>query len=325
MNITRIIIASLLLLVALSGVSKAQDPTFSSSVTGTAFDFIHADDPSVFVKHGYLEKKRVEMPDKRDRGGELLALAHVFWAEYADGQVHRVAVDAAFETKEEAERQMIQYAHRIGQLPELLRKGVRRVVVHAGGEDTTAFSDSSGLIVLYAGNAARRIETNDLEETLFHEAVHATWDIYIARSHTWRAAQEADPTFVTDYARDNPDQEDLAETALFSFALVHHPDRLPPADTRDVVARVPARLALLEKIWRGEMTIRDVQDQDFVYEAEAAAKKEAAAKAEADDATEDGRIAWLLEIIASLLVALLIAKVGLIVFLVRWRRSQARG
>lgn len=46
-----------------------------------------------------------------------------------------------------------------------------------------------------------------------------------------------------------------------------------------------------------------------------------APKASRDD---EGQVAWILQIIAALLLALLIAKVGLIVFLVRWRRSQSR-
>ena len=108
--------------------------------------------------------------------------------------------------------------------------------MHGGDTDATAFSDR-GLIVVYAANATRRISTHDLEETIFHESVHATWDAAHADSAGWRAAQEADGGFVTDYARKNPDGEDLAESALFAYTLAHHPERIPEPDA----SRSPAR------------------------------------------------------------------------------------
>ena len=61
----------------------------------------------------------------------------------------------------------------------------------------------------------------------------------------WRAAQAADGGFLTDYAAESPEREDLAETALFAFAILHHPDRFPPADTADTMRAVPNRIAYI--------------------------------------------------------------------------------
>ena len=77
----------------------------------------------------------------------------------------------------------------------------------------------------------------------FHEAVHASWDRDHAAAPDWLAAQQADGGFLTGYAEAAPEVEDLAETALFAFAILHHPKRFPPVDTADTRAAVPHRIA----------------------------------------------------------------------------------
>jgi hypothetical protein len=117
------------------------------------------------------------------------------------------------------------------------------VVVHKGGEDATAFSDD-GLIVLYSANASKRIGTHDLEETIFHEAVHASWDKPHRESKGWLDAQKRDGRFVTEYARKNAG-EDLAESALFAFTLLHHPERIPEKEAARIKGAIPARIAFV--------------------------------------------------------------------------------
>jgi len=124
---------------------------------------------------------------------------------------------------------------------------LRRLVVHRGGEDATAFSDV-GLIVVYSDNATKRIGTHDLEETIFHESVHAAWDKAHRSSAAWRDAQKNDGRFVTDYGRKNPDNEDLAESALFAFALIHHPERIPKKEAEKIRKAIPARIAFVETL-----------------------------------------------------------------------------
>ena len=217
------------------------DPLYASSVVGTDFDVITADDPSAFESLRFVERGRAEMPDKRDGEGGLFGEAFTFEAAFSDGTRVRLYVDAAFETREAAEAEAARYTGPLGRLPNVLRRGVDRVVVHRGGPDTTAFSDE-GLIVVYSGNATKRIATHDLEETIFHEAVHAAWDATHAGSDGWKRAQMSDATFLTKYARSKPAREDLAESALFAFALTRHPDRIPEPHRTRVAAAIPARI-----------------------------------------------------------------------------------
>lgn len=219
---------------------------YSTSVVGTDFDFITDSDPSCFDKLTFVERGQQEMPDKTGDAG-LFQDAFSFQATYTDSTKVRINIDATFGSKEAAEKDALRYATRLGKLPTALRKGVKRIVVHEGNENTTAFSDQ-GLIVLYSGNATKRISTHDLEETLFHESVHAAWDQKYAKSPEWKKAQAADNTFVTNYAKKKPELEDLAESALFAYVLTHHPKRIPQADRIKIVKAIPARIDFVAQL-----------------------------------------------------------------------------
>jgi hypothetical protein len=232
----------------LASAFQADDkPLYKSSVVGTDFDFIHESDPDTFVDLTSRGRGEAEMPDKTDNSAPLRKPAFLFVSTYRDGTSVDMAVDLRFETEEQARKEALRYTPRLGKLPTALRRGVKRMVIHKGGENATAFSDA-GLIVVYSDNATKRIGTHDLEETVFHEAVHAAWDKEHAGSPAWLAAQKQDVRFVTDYARKNPNGEDLAESALFAYALLHHPERIPKEDAARIRRAIPARIAFVETL-----------------------------------------------------------------------------
>ena len=185
------------------------------------------------------------VPDSRTappaRAGAFLFVAH-----FNDGT--RVAGDRR-RLQDPGQRPPggLRYTPRLGKLPTALRRGVERVVIHKGGENVTAFSDV-GLIVLYSDNATKRIGTHDLEETVFHESVHAAWDKTHAKSAEWQDAQKKDGGYITDYARKDPQGEDLAESALFAYTLLHHPDRIPKEEAARIARIIPNRIAFVEKL-----------------------------------------------------------------------------
>jgi hypothetical protein len=222
-------------------------PLYKSSVVGTDFDFIHESDPDTFVDLRSVGQGKAEMPDKTDKAAALHKPAFLFVSRYRDGTSIDIAVDGRFETEDQSRKEALRYTPRLGKLPTVLRRGVNRVVIHKGGEDATAFSDA-GLIVLYSDNATKRIGTRDLEETIFHESVHAAWDKEHGVSPGWLAAQKQDGRFVTEYARKNPKGEDLAESALFAYALLHHPERIPKEDAARIRGAIPTRIAFVETL-----------------------------------------------------------------------------
>ena len=91
-------------------------------------------------------------------------------------------------------------AEAIGKLPTLMQATLDLVVIH--WDDETAFGESEGhFFVLYSVNIRTRIRNHDLEETVFHESVHATLGSEYARSKEWLQVQKADGDFITKYAK----------------------------------------------------------------------------------------------------------------------------
>jgi hypothetical protein len=239
--------ALLLLLLAFTPAPAGDGPLYRSSVVGTDFDFITESDPDAFARLEDKGRGPAEMPDKSDRSAPLVQQAFLFVAHFNDGTRVSLAIDADFKSHVSARAEALRYTPRLGKLPTALRRGIARVVVHQGGENVTAFSDV-GLIVLYSDNATKRIGTHDLEETVFHESVHAAWDKTYASSAGWKEAQKKDGGFITVYARKNPKGEDLAESALFAYTLIHHPDRIPKEEAAKIARAVPHRIAFVEKL-----------------------------------------------------------------------------
>lgn len=232
-----------------ASVEEASPPPYRSSVVGTDFDFITEEDPSAFDRLEYLGLKELEMPDKRGTGEPLVQDAYLFNAHFADGTKVGIALDRDFGSRQAAELDALRYTPRLGRLPLLYRKKLRHIVVHKGGADTTAFAEDKGhFFVLYSDNASKRIATRDLEETFFHEGTHASIQSSLLNGSAWNAAKQRDDAYVTHYAM-TKDQEDFAESALFAYTLIRHPERLPPADREKVQKRIPHRIAFFRDVY----------------------------------------------------------------------------
>lgn len=86
-----------------------------------------------------------------------------------------------------------------------------------------------------------------LEELFLHDAAHVSLDPGHKDAVGWLAAQEADGVFISNYARDHPDREDVAESALAYFAVRYRPRSLSPEDQWAILTAIPNRLAYFEE------------------------------------------------------------------------------
>jgi hypothetical protein len=84
-----------------------------------------------------------------------------------------------------------------------------------------------------------------LEETLLHEAAHTSLADYNL-SADWKAAQQADNNFVSVYARDNPEREDVAESYVAYVAVRYRAARISKADADKIVQAMPNRIAFFD-------------------------------------------------------------------------------
>lgn len=222
-------------------------PIFENSVVSNEIDFIKAGDPAVDYCIALTKTTKAEMPDKR--GGELMASGvSLFEARFADGTKVGLWTHPDLKSQETAKTYANHVARAVSYLPSKMRKTLSHVVIHQGNE--TAFGESEGhFFVLYSQNIDMRLRNHDLEETVFHESVHATLDARWANHRSWRAAQAADRAYITNYARAIPNKEDLAESALFAHAELINPGRLPADVSAKVRTIMPNRLAFFEKLF----------------------------------------------------------------------------
>ena len=65
------------------------------------------------------------------------------------------------------------------------------------------FGGGNNNLLIHTGQGAQYEASGILEETFVHEAAHTSLDAVHASSAGWIAAQQADPNFISTYARDN--------------------------------------------------------------------------------------------------------------------------
>ena len=107
------------------------------------------------------------------------------------------------------------------------------------------------------GGGARNIyiHTGDLyhkfnEETMVHEAGHAALDwngLGLVNHAEWGAMQLADKKFISEYAQQYPDQEDVAETILWWIAVRCKPDKISKKNYKKVLEAIPNRLKYFDE------------------------------------------------------------------------------
>ncbi|WP_157593857.1 GEVED domain-containing protein [Rubripirellula obstinata] len=237
-------------------------PLFRNSIVSTNLDFITADDPSTFESMAYLGRARREMPDRRPGTGLFANNTFIFEATFSDGNQVQIWLHPNFGSQQNAATYANLLRGPLGKLPESMRENLNHVVVHVGNE--TAFAESqANFFVLYSQNMLTRISNNDLEETVFHESVHAALDANNLNTSAWLSAQQGDNAFITEYAREIPGKEDMAETAIFAYTMLQHPGRLPAYVEQWMEQNNPNKLAFFADLYADDLTTVAEPPSDF--------------------------------------------------------------
>ena len=168
--------------------------------------------------------------------------AFLFKASYSDGLGIEIQVNSEFGDQASAWAEASKYAPIIGRLPTCLRVSVQTVWIHKG---TQPFGGGNNNLLIHTGQADQYEESGILEETLVHEATHTSLDAAHVSAPRWIAAQTADGEFISTYARDYPDREDLAETFLLYLAFWHRSERISLSLSNTISQTIPNRIAYL--------------------------------------------------------------------------------
>lgn len=211
---------------------------------GTIFidpNIISDETPTTYIATSYKGQGIRNMFDRRTN---MYAdyNAYLFDVTYSDSSVVEFEVNPEYGSSVAAQVPVAYYAPVIGRLPRVLRTYVQRVWVHMGDE---VFGGGSGCcLLIHTGSYAQSyIDAGILEEALAHEATHTSLDATIANSPGWLAAQAADAEFISDYAHDYPDREDVAESFVPFLAVTASGSGVDATVRATIEATIPHRLA----------------------------------------------------------------------------------
>ena len=168
--------------------------------------------------------------------------AYLFDVQYAGRQLE-FQVHPEFGSRAAARQEVDTYAPALGRLPAVFLSRAREVEIGASND----FAGAAGIFHIHTGDGKDLINNGFLEEVLIHEGGHVSLDLAHENSAGWRAAQEADGVFISDYARDFPDREDIAESILPYFAVRYKPERLSEAERAAFLTTIPNRLIYFDE------------------------------------------------------------------------------
>jgi hypothetical protein len=214
---------------------------------GTIFidpDIITASDPTTFVGIAYAGQGMRTMFDRRVNDW-ITVNAYLFNASYDNGSMIEVQVNPEYGSPAAASPDATHYATVIGRLPNALRRDVQTVWIHLGVQP---FGGGNQNLLIHTGQAADYAAQGMLEETLVHEASHTSLDADHAAAPGWLAAQAADAEFISTYARDYPDREDVAESFLPYLAIRHRAARISAGDLGTITETIPNRIAYFDAL-----------------------------------------------------------------------------
>lgn len=217
-------------------------PPFSGTVY-TDPDILTPSDPTTYLGLSYSGRGERLMFDRRiDKW--ITLFPYLFPARYDDGLIIEIQVNPEFGIPKAAQAQAEKYAVVIGRLPTELRKDVKTVWIHKGNQ---LFGGGNNNLLIHTGIAEDHyIPEGVLEETLIHEAVHTSLDADHKDHPDWLAAQEADCTSISEYARDFPVREDLAESYLPYFAIRYKADRISESLKKTIERTIPHRIVYFD-------------------------------------------------------------------------------
>ena len=199
-------------------------------------------------------------------------------------------------TETEAASAAEKYGKAIGRFPKVLRSGIgvatgiRKVLIHRSNYNWLA-DPWNGAIYIQTKFISASMASH-FEEALFHEATHVSLD-YRIRGHTgnhwkwdpeWLAARKSDGAFISNYAKNNPGYEDVAESFLAYFSARFVPKRIDPDWKEDILQTIPNRIAYLDAL----LSADDMKPFTAASGQKVAALPSVSVAAKAASATEGG-------------------------------------
>ena len=183
-------------------------PPYAGTVWITP-DILTPSDPSSLGSVTYVGRRMREFWDRPAETWVTIDV-YLFNVRYSRRQVE-FQLHPHFGSREAARSEVDTYAPALGRLPAVLLTGAKEVEISAV-DALWQGNDVEGIFHIYTGQGEELIRNGFLEEVLFHEGGHVSLDRDHKNSAGWRAAQQADGVFISEYGRDYPDDEVVRRT-----------------------------------------------------------------------------------------------------------------
>lgn len=214
--------------------------------SGTAYfnsEIITDEDDTALVSLKYLGQDERKVFDRRNPMGWVLLKTHNIRVKMDDQKIE-AQVNPEY-TKEEAMELTERYLTYIGRLPYGLRKGAETVWIHKGD---LSFGGGNNNFLIHSDAAEKCIKDGTLEEVFLHEGAHTSLDEKYKDSSRWLRAQKKDGLFISEYAQEFPNREDLAESFTVYFGYKYRKDVMTDEQIEFAEKFIKHRMEFFEKI-----------------------------------------------------------------------------
>lgn len=212
-------------------------------------DVIVSTDPTVFSNVSYVTVKKAEMWDRDandNKGAWIKPDSWIFKLNYQDGITSEIRIRQKDFNKAKATQLAKKYGRKMGQLPANLREGVDYINIYKS-DALFGGNNYKRSIDITIGRTSMGYENRGImEEILFHEATHAALD-YLYRTN-WKASRDKDSKYVSKYAFDNPNREDISESFLIYAALRYRPNRVANNELKKIKQLIPNRITYYKNL-----------------------------------------------------------------------------
>lgn len=167
---------------------------------------------------------------------------YTFEAQYLDGHSFEVTCPVKdFKSSTDAKAQAVGMLEALGLTPKYMRSFLKTIAINGGGPGSRAGANSHRKSMTINLDKSNIDHAYDL---FLHEGAHVGL-LYIQNSPKWKAAQSLDQTFISSYAKSNPQSEDVSES-VGPWMLV----KLDPnsAQSKKIIQTIPNRLAVFDDL-----------------------------------------------------------------------------
>lgn len=222
-------------------------PPFDAAVYVSP-DVLTPESPSDFLELSAAKSEERSSFDRRVNNWVFQPM-HVITASFRCTADVEILVNREFDASEAIEH-AARFAQVLGQIPLGARTNIRELWIHGGDQP---FGGGNESILIHTGLADK--EAQFIEELFLHESAHTSLDPEFegaVDAELWAQAAMQDGQFVSTYAADYPDTEDIAESFGAFQLWATAKDVASVGSEADLVAAVmPARVSYFESMGPG--------------------------------------------------------------------------